>query len=155
LIQNRDGAIFSKKVARMTKELVRFGVSMDEKLLKKFDSLLEKKGYNNRSEAIRDFVREKIVEESIHERHILAFGVLSFVYDHHVRELESKLTDFQHEHFKNIVSTSHVHIDHDNCLEVIIFKGKAEVINEISNKILSYKGVKHGKLSLTLTGKEF
>ncbi len=128
---------------------------MENDLLDTFDKLIDKRGYTNRSEAIRDFVREKIVEEGIHNANSLAFGVLSFVYDHHVRELEGKLTDFQHEHFKSIVSTSHIHIDHDNCLEVIIVKDKAGEIKEISSKILSYKGVKHGNLSLTLTGKEF
>jgi len=128
---------------------------MEDELLEMFDKIIDRRGYTNRSEAIRDFVREKIVEEGIHDANSLAFGVLSFVYDHHVRELEGKLTDFQHEHFKSIVSTSHIHIDHDNCLEVIILKDKAGKISEIADKMLSYKGVKHGKLSLTLTGKEF
>lgn len=135
--------------------LIRFGVSMESDLLETFDRMIDKRGYTNRSEAIRDFVREKIVEEGVHDADTPAFGVLSFVYDHHVRELEGKLTDFQHEHFKSIVSTSHVHIDHDNCLEIIILKDKSGEISEISNKILTYKGVKHGRLSLTLTGKEF
>ncbi len=128
---------------------------MEHGLLDTFDSLIGKKGYTNRSEAIRNFVREKIVQEGIHNPNSQAFGVLSFVYDHHVRNLEAKLTNFQHEHFKSIVSTSHVHIDHDNCLGVIILKDKAGKIGEVSDKILSYKGVKHGNLSLTLTGKEF
>jgi CopG family nickel-responsive transcriptional regulator len=128
---------------------------MEGELLGKLDGMLSRRGYTNRSEAIRDFVREKIVEEGVHDANTAAFGVMSFVYDHHVRELEGKLTDFQHEHYKSIVSTSHVHIDHDNCLEVIILKDKAGKISEIGSKILSYKGVKHGKLSLTLTGKEF
>jgi len=128
---------------------------MESELLETFDKLIDKRGYTNRSEAIRDFVREIIVQEGIHDPNSDAFGVLSFVYDHHVRDLEAKLTDFQHEHFRSIVSTSHVHIDHDNCLEVIILKDKAGRIGEVSDKILSYKGVKHGKLSLTLTGKEF
>ena len=137
------------------RELTRFGVSMESELLAKLDTMIDKKGYTNRSEALRDFVREKIVQERVHAPNSRAFGVLSFVYDHHVRELEGKLTDFQHEHFKTIVSTSHVHIDHDNCLEVIILKDNAVKISELSDKILSFKGVKHGSLSLTLTGKEF
>ena len=128
---------------------------MEGDLLNKFDKMIDKRGYTNRSEAIRDFVRERIVEEGIHDADSLAFGVLSFVYDHHVRDLEAKLTDFQHDHFKSIVSTSHIHIDHDNCLEVIILKDRAGSIRQISDKILTYKGVKHGTLSLTLTGKEF
>jgi len=136
-------------------QLIRFGVSMENDLLATFDKMIDKRGYTSRSEAIRDFVREKIVEEGINDPDAMAFGVLSFVYDHHVRELESKLTDFQHAHFKSIVSTSHIHIDHDSCLEVIILKEKAGKIGVISDKILSYKGVKHGRLSLTPTGKEF
>jgi CopG family nickel-responsive transcriptional regulator len=135
--------------------LNRFGVSMESELLTTFDKMIGRKGYTNRSEALRDFVREKIVEEAIHNANSPAFGVLSFVYDHHVRELEAKLTDFQHERFKSIVSTSHVHIDHDNCLQVIILKDGAGKIGEIGDKILSFKGVKHGRLCLTLTGKEF
>ncbi|MGO9481319.1 MAG: nickel-responsive transcriptional regulator NikR [Candidatus Kryptoniota bacterium] len=135
--------------------LIRFGVSMEGDLLNKFDKMIDRKGYTNRSEAIRDFVREKIIDDGIHDPASSAFGSLSFVYDHHVRDLEARLTDFQHGHFKSIISTSHVHIDHDNCFEVIILKDKAGTISEISEKILSYKGVKHGKLSLTLTGKEF
>lgn len=138
----------------MKGKLVRFGVSMEDTLLDKFDRLISKRGYTNRSEAIRDFVRNELVEEGIHGGDAASFGVLSFVYDHRVRGLEAKLTDFQHDHFKCIVSTSHVHIDHDNCLEVIILKDKAEKVNEVANKILSYKGVKHGELSLTLAGKE-
>jgi CopG family nickel-responsive transcriptional regulator len=136
-------------------ELIRFGVSMESELLARLDTMIDKKGYTNRSEAIRDFVREKIVQQRVDDPSSQAFGVLSFVYDHHVRELEGKLTDFQHEHFKTIVSTSHIHIDHDNCLEVIILKDKAGKISEVSDKILSFKGVKHGNLSLTLTGREF
>jgi CopG family nickel-responsive transcriptional regulator len=136
-------------------DLIRFGVSMESDLLGTFDKLIDKRGYTNRSEAIRDFVREKIVQEEIHDPNSQAFGVLTFVYDHHVRDLERKLTDFQHDHFKSVVATSHVHIDHDNCLEVIILKDRAGKIGEVSDKILSYKGVKHGKLSLMLTGKEF
>jgi len=128
---------------------------MEGGLLAKLDAMINKKGYTNRSEAIRDFVRENIVRERLHNPNSRAFGVLSFVYDHHVRELEGKLTDFQHENFKAIVSTSHVHIDHDNCLEVIILKDRAGRIVEVSDKILSFKGVKHGRLSVTLTGREF
>ncbi|MCL5020976.1 MAG: nickel-responsive transcriptional regulator NikR, partial [Bacteroidetes bacterium] len=101
--------------------------------------------------AIRDLVRERIVDESISDPGSVAFGVLTFVYDHHVRQLEKKLTDFQHEHFESIISASHVHIDHDNCLEVIILMDKAGTIRAIGDKILSYKGVKHGKLSLTVS----
>ncbi|MCL5021023.1 MAG: nickel-responsive transcriptional regulator NikR [Bacteroidetes bacterium] len=138
----------------MQNELIRFGVSIEDALLDKFDRLINKRGYTNRSEAIRDFVRKEIVEEGLHDANAAAFGVLSFVYDHHVRELEAKLTNIQHDHYKSIISASHVHIDHDSCLEVIILRDRAEQIDKVATRILSYKGVKHGKLSLTLSGKE-
>ena len=137
----------------MKTDLVRFGVSMEAALLDKFDRLITKRGYTNRSEAIRDFVRKELVEEETHSRDTQAFGVLSFVYDHHVRELEARLTDFQHVNYKSIVSASHVHTDHSNCLQVIILNDRAAKIEEIATKILSFKGVKHGRLSLTLSGK--
>ncbi len=124
---------------------------MEGGLLAKFDEMIGKRGYTNRSEAIRDLVREKIVDEDISDSASAAFGVLTFVYDHHVPQLEKRLTDFQHEHFGSVISASHVHIDHDNCLEVIILRGEAGKIRRIGDKILSYKGVKHGKLNLTVS----
>ncbi|MCL4539832.1 MAG: nickel-responsive transcriptional regulator NikR [Bacteroidetes bacterium] len=138
----------------MKDRLIRFGVSMEESLLDKFDRLTGRRGYTNRSEAIRDFVRKEIVEENIHEGNAMAYGVLSFVYDHHVRQLEAKLTDVQHLNYTSIISASHVHIDHDNCLEVIILRDRAAKIDKVAATILSYKGVKHGRLSLTLSGRE-
>lgn len=130
-------------------KLNRFGVSMEEDLLKKFDKLISKEGYSNRSEAIRDLVREKLIEEKIRDENKNSFGVMTTVYDHHQRDLDEKLTDFQHHNFKSIVFTTHLHIDHDNCLEVIILKDKAGKIKSITDKLLSFKGVKHGKLTLT------
>jgi len=131
------------------KNLTRFGVSMDDELLRKFDHLIEKKGYSNRSEAIRDLVRDKFVEENVTDENKIVFGVLTTVYDHHQRELDEKLTEFQHDNYKSIISTTHIHINHHDCLEVIIFKDKAGKIKKISDKLLSFKGVKHGKLVLT------
>lgn len=133
---------------RANKQIVRFGVSMENELLEKFDKLIHQKGYTNRSEAIRDLIREKLVEQAI-EKDQICFGVFSFVYDHTKRELEEKLTDFQHEHFNIIISTTHIHIDKDHCLEVIIMKGKAGELKKITDKVLSFKGVENGKLSLT------
>lgn len=133
----------------MKNELTRFGISMDEILLNHFDKLILKKGYNNRSEAIRDLVREKIVEESIEYTDQEVFGALVFIYDHHKRELEKKLSNFQHDYYKNIISTTHVHISHDECLEVIILRGKANLLKNIADQLLSFKGVLNGKLTLT------
>jgi CopG family nickel-responsive transcriptional regulator len=130
-------------------KIVRFGVSMKEEMLHEFDHLITHKGYTNRSEAVRDIVREKLVQESIEIVHGNVFGALVFIYDHHKRELEKKLSNLQHEYFKNIISTSHVHIDHDHCLEVVLLKGDAKTLKNVAEKLLSYKGVKHGKLTLT------
>jgi CopG family transcriptional regulator, nickel-responsive regulator len=129
--------------------LTRFGVSMENDLLKKFDHLIEKKGYSNRSEALRDLVREKFVEENVTDENQIVFGILTTVYDHHQRELDEKLTEFQHDNYKSIISTTHIHLNHHDCLEVIILKDKAGKIKKISDKLISFKGVKNGKLVLT------
>ncbi len=128
--------------------IVRFGVSMEDELLQKFDKLISQKGYTNRSEAIRDLIREKLIQQAI-EKDKICYGVFSFVYDHNKRELEEKLTDFQHDNFHLIISTTHIHIDRDHCLEVIIMKGKAGELKKITDKLLSFKGVEHGNLTLT------
>lgn len=130
-------------------KLKRFGISMEDNLLKQFDNLIGQRGYTNRSEAVRDLVREKLVEESVHQTKEEVFGALVFIYDHHKRELEKTLTNLQHDNFQNIISTTHVHIDHDHCLEVILLRGKASLVKNIAEKIISLNGVKHGKLTLT------
>jgi CopG family nickel-responsive transcriptional regulator len=134
--------------------LVRFGIAMEEDLLHEFDHLIARQGYNNRSEAIRDIVREKLIEERVEIPTGLVYGALVFIYDHHKRELEMSLSNLQHDYFENIISTSHVHVDHDHCLEVVLLKGKAPTLKAIAEKLLSYKGVKHGKLTLTTSLKE-
>lgn len=128
-------------------ELYRFGVSMEQSLIDKFDNYLSKRGYYNRSEAIRDLVRDLLAKEKVEIKNAVVFGIVSFIYDHHQRELEDKITSFQHENYKSIVSTTHIHIDQDNCLEVIIMKDKANKIKIISNEIFALKGVKSGQLS--------
>jgi len=134
--------------------LIRFGISMEGELLRQFDELILKKGYTNRSESIRDLVREKLVDESIESAKGSVIGALVFLYDHHKRELEKSLSNLQHEYYKNIISTSHVHVDHDNCLEIVLLKGNAPTLKAIAEKLLSLKGVKHGKLTLTTSLKE-
>ena len=122
---------------------------MEESLLHEFDHLIGRKGYTNRSEAIRDIVREKLVQESVQSPHGLVYGALVYIFDHHKRELEKTLSNLQHEYFENIISTSHVHVDHDHCLEVVLLKGKADALTALAEKILSFKGVEHGKMTLT------
>jgi CopG family nickel-responsive transcriptional regulator len=135
-------------------ELARIGVAMDSSLLKKFDDLIEERGYSNRSEAFRDLIREELVRKSWESPEADVVGTVTLVYDHHVRMLAEKLTDMQHDHHRNILSTLHVHLDHDNCLEVLVVKGKAKNVQKIADGLISTKGVKHGRLTLTTTGAE-
>lgn len=125
---------------------------MESSLLEKFDRLNEQTGYKNRSEAIRDLIREKLVNEEWRSSEQETVGVFSLIYDHHQRELNKTLTSIQHNHLDVIVSSTHIHIDRHNCLEVIILRGKADVIKKITNEIASTKGVKHGALNMTSTG---
>ena len=132
-------------------DLARFGVSVSSELLRKFDELIDSKGYANRSEAIRDLIRNYLVEHEW-EEDTETIGSVTIVYDHHVRELSDILIDFQHGHHSEIISSMHVHLDHHNCLEIIIIKGKGSKVKEIADKLISTKGVKHGKLTMTTTG---
>lgn len=133
-------------------ETVRFGISMDDKLLESFDRLIERKGYANRSEAIRDLIRAAQVELEWEEDATDAIGTVTLVYNHHVRDLSDKLTEQQHAHHDQIVSALHVHLDAHNCLEVLVVKGKAGEVRRIADELIGVKGVKHGKLVMTTTG---
>ena len=135
-------------------KLTRFGVSLNSELLNKFDNLIEGKGYNNRSEAIRDLIREEIVSEEWREDGKETVGVFSLVYDHHKNDLSQVLNNIQHNNLNLIRSSTHVHIDHHNCLEVIIMKGKSSEIKKITDLLSSTKGIKHGKLITTSTGSD-
>jgi CopG family nickel-responsive transcriptional regulator len=133
---------------------VRFGVAMEKLLLDKFDQLIVKKGYQNRSEAIRDLVRNNLVEEEWKIGNKETVGTVTIVYSHHVRELTDILTELQHHYHSEIISCMHVHLDAHNCLEVLAVKGKADRIKKIADTLIATKGVKHGKLVMTTTGKE-
>jgi len=135
-------------------ELARIGVALDSLLLRKFDELIAERGYTNRSEAFRDLIREELIQKSWESPDADVVGTVTLVYDHHVRMLSEKLTNMQHDHHKNILSTLHVHLDHDNCLEVLVVKGKAKSVQKIADALISTKGVKHGRLTLTTTGAE-
>jgi CopG family nickel-responsive transcriptional regulator len=134
--------------------LARIGVAIDEDLLEKFDALISRRGYENRSEAFRDLIRNELVEESWKSPEHEVVGSVTLVYDHHVRMLADKLMDLQHDHHESIVSTLHVHLDHDNCLEVLIVKGQAQRVHQIANTLISTKGVKHGRLTISSAGKD-
>ena len=135
-------------------ELARFGVSVDSQLINKFDELIARKGYATRSEAIRDMIRDMLVEQEWESGEHETVGTITIVYNHHTRELEHALTEMQHRSFHQIISTLHVHLDTHNCLEVLVVKGKSKEINTIADKLIGTKGVKHGKLTMTTTGKE-
>jgi CopG family transcriptional regulator, nickel-responsive regulator len=141
---------FLTKSATMTQQnLVRFGVSIDADLLEKFDKFLDRGGYGTRSEAFRDLIRARLVEERIQNPDEEAMGVLTLVYNHHQRDLEEKLTDVQHHAHHHIITTTHVHLDHDNCMEVILLRGKVGVVRSLATALASFKGVKHSNLSVT------
>lgn len=133
--------------------LVRFGVSLEDSLLERFDGLIERKGYPSRSEAIRDLIRDYFVVEDWKADTSDAVGTITIVYNHEKRELVDVLTDLQHKHYSAIISSMHIHLDEHNCLEVIVVKGKVKDIRSIADRLIATKGVKHGKLFLITTGK--
>jgi len=135
-------------------ELARFGVSIPKQLLSAFDEYIERKHYANRSEAIRDLIRQKLVEEEWRESTEEVAGVITYLYDHHKRELADRLLDLQHDYYDKIITTQHMHVDHERCLEIILVKGKASEIKELADKIQSLKGVLHVNLALTTLGKK-
>lgn len=134
-------------------DLSRIGVAIDSELLAKFDSLIGLRGYTNRSEAFRDLIRDELIQKTWESPESEVVGTVTLVYDHHVRLLSEKLTGMQHDHHKQILSTLHVHLDHDNCLEVLIVRGQAKIVQQIAEKLISTKGVKHGRLTITTSGK--
>jgi CopG family nickel-responsive transcriptional regulator len=134
--------------------LTRIGVALDADLLDKFDALIHERGYENRSEAFRDLIRNELVEASWKSPDTEVVGSVTLVYDHHVRLLHEKLLDLQHDAHEAILSTLHVHLDHDNCLEVLLIKGAAAKVQRLANAIISTKGVKHGRLTISSIGKD-
>lgn len=135
-------------------KLVRFGISMNEDLLEKFDDLIVNKGYSNRSEAIRDLIRNRLVENEWEDEQREVAGTITLIYDHHVKGLSDELNELQHDYHDLFLSTTHVHLDHHNCLEVLVVKGKAGQVREVSENLIGVKGVKHGKLTISSTGKD-
>ena len=132
----------------------RFSVSLPPKLLKQFDEIVGGKGYANRSQAIADMIRAQLVEHRQKFGTEEIAGTITLVYDHHKQHVQAALTDIQHDHHQVIVSSIHVHLDHDNCLEVLIVRGKADIIKKIADELTTAKGVKHGQLTVTTTGKD-
>ena len=137
-------------------ELSRFGVSAEEELLHNFDRLIGVQGYANRSEALRDLMRDALVKSKLEDAPDAGevLGSLTLVYDHHASDLSDKMNALQHEFFNFIVSVLHVHISHDDCMEVIVLRGEIRQVRSLADSLLSLKGVKHGKLFITLPARE-
>ncbi|MCX5810418.1 MAG: nickel-responsive transcriptional regulator NikR [Proteobacteria bacterium] len=133
-------------------DLVRFGVSLEKKLLEKFDSFIRERNYTNRSEAFRDMIRQELIKKEWIEDEDVA-GAITLIYDHHRKDLLNKITDIQHNFQKVIISTQHIHLDHDNCLEIVAVRGNPAEVQRLADTLKSIKGVKHGTLNMSSTGK--
>ncbi len=132
--------------------IARFGVSLPADLVRAFDASIARRGYRTRSEAIRDLMRDRLVEQEWQSVRRPVVGTVTIVYDHETRELNHVLTELQHQFHDAIACTTHVHLDEHHCLEVIVVRGRAEQVRTIADRLISTKGVKHGKLVCTTTG---
>lgn len=135
-------------------QVERYTVSMDGRLLERFDKVIEEQGYANRSEAIRDLIRSTLVDDEWDKASGKVAATVTLVFDHHTRELFDRLTEVQHHHSKTVVASTHVHLDNDNCLEVIILRGDCEDVKHLAQNLVAMKGIKHGKAVFTTEGKE-
>ncbi len=132
--------------------LKRFSISLEESLLEKFDQYILGHQYDNRSEAIRDLIRKVMVrKEWDADKQVM--GVISLVFDHHEPRLQEKITLVQHDYHHHIISSTHVHMDHDNCMEVIIVKGQAGEVQELADRLTALRGIRDGNLAMSSTGK--
>jgi CopG family nickel-responsive transcriptional regulator len=138
----------------MKTQVERYTVSMDGRLLKKFDRMIAARGYANRSEAIRDLIRGALVEEEWGKAVEKVAATVTLVYDHHSRHVAERLADIQHHHCGMVVSATHVHLDNDNCLEVIILRGRCGQVRDLANELIAAKGVKHGRAVFTTEGRD-
>ena len=129
-------------------KLKRFGVSIKATLIEKFDAYIKSKNYNNRSKAISDLMRKEFVSQEYKKGSIIA-GAITIVFNHHKRDLLDRITDIQHDCHSLIISSQHIHMDHDNCLEIIAVKGEYEKVKSLSDKLSSVKGVNYGTLSVS------
>ncbi|MFW6324523.1 MAG: nickel-responsive transcriptional regulator NikR [Desulfovibrionales bacterium] len=133
---------------------IRFGVSLDSELLEKFDRLTEERSYQTRSEAISDLIRNSLVQQEWQDLGKEIVGTVTLVYDHHQSDLAHKLTHIQHDALEASVTSLHIHLDHHNCMEVLVLRGAGETVQDLAHRLISTKGVKHGKLSLATTGED-
>lgn len=133
--------------------MIRFGVSLEKELLELFDNHIKRQRSGNRSQAIANLIREELIRQEWLEDKIIA-GVITLVYNHHQRELVTRLTDIQHDYHQAIITSQHIHLDHDNCFEIIVVTGKATLLQELTELLKASKGVKHASLTLATTGKD-
>src|ERR1700690_361705 len=129
--------------------LSRIGVAIDTELLRRFDRFIAQKGYENRSEAFCDLIRDRLVGSAVVAPNAFVVGTATLIYDHHTRLLPERLTDLQHEYHDVVISTLHAHLDHDNCLEVILLRGKSKDVQSLADRLISTKGVQHGRLVMS------
>ena len=134
--------------------ITRFGISLEEALLRRFDRLISRKGYTARSEAIRDLIRDSLVKEQWEAGTEETVGTITLLYSHDTRELADTLTELQHHYHSSIISTMHIHLDSHNCLEVLVLKGRGADIKEIADRLIGTRGVKHGKLTVSTMGRD-
>lgn len=134
-------------------KVVRLGVSLPRELLEPFDELVRRRGYKSRSEAIRDLIRAQLVAQEWKSAEKDVAGTLTLVYDHHFSDLPMRLMDIQHDFHEVVVTTQHVHLDHHNCLEVLVLRGAATEISTLADKLIACNGIKHGVFVPTTTGK--
>ena len=132
----------------------RFGVSLPEGLLEDFDAMVKEKGYDNRSLAIADMIRAELVEHRQHSGNREIAGSVTLVYDHHKSSVQQALTQLQHDHLQEVLATLHVHLDHDNCLEVLVLRGKSKRLKKLAGELIAAKGVKHGKFTVASIGSD-
>ncbi|MBN1901648.1 nickel-responsive transcriptional regulator NikR [Candidatus Sumerlaeota bacterium] len=136
-------------------ELERFGISVDRRLLDEFDKRNKEMGYENRSEAIRDLIRDCLVRKKQWAKdNVRVVASVTLIYDHHTGELTDRLNDIKHQHAKLVVSSMHVHLDRDNCLEVVVLRGMGKDVKLLAHEMIAQKGVKHGKAIVTTEGKD-
>lgn len=134
--------------------LSRIGIALDSNLLKRFDRSIRHRGYTNRSEAFRDLIRDRLVTEQTAAPDATVVGTVTLIYDHHASGISEKLTELQHANHDLVVSTSHAHLDHDSCLEVLIVHGKSADVAQFADRLIGLKGVQHGRLVMTVPARD-
>ena len=130
--------------------LSRIGIALDSGLLERFDRSIKRRGYTNRSEAFRDLIRDRLVQQRTAAPDATVVGTVTLIFDHHAHGITEKLTEVQHEHHDLVVSTSHAHLGHDACLEVLIVHGKSAEVEQFADRLIGLKGVQHGRLVMTV-----